>query len=181
MLLRSFATAGIAAGCLVFSPFSPLAASSSAQALTKVRIVSDNAVVMARPTLKGEALAAPPAATVLEALDKEGNWFWVLLERDAHGTRRAGWIREDVVEIVSEGRAGFSQPLSAPAAKPKARSKQQKQDERALRKAERELEKARRDFEKVSQQPGNSAPQQPADSALQPPADPTPPDSLPRD
>lgn len=174
MLLRSSATAGIAA-CLLASSF---AGSSSAQALTKVRVVSDNAVVMARPTLKGEAMAAPPAATVLEALDKEGDWYWVLLNPDHNGTRRAGWIRGDAVEVVVEGRAGFSQPLSAPAAQPKAKPKPKKEDDRALRKAERELEKARRDFENVSR-PADSTGQPPADATSQPPTG-APPDSTPR-
>ena len=38
------------------------------------------------------------AGTTLEVLDKERDWFWVIVPPDGHGTRRAGWIRAGDVE-----------------------------------------------------------------------------------
>jgi outer membrane protein OmpA-like peptidoglycan-associated protein len=38
--------------------------------------------------------------TTLEVLDKQEDWFWVIVPPDAHGTRRAGWIRAGNVEPV---------------------------------------------------------------------------------
>jgi outer membrane protein OmpA-like peptidoglycan-associated protein len=41
-------------------------------------------------------------------LDQERDWYWVVAPPDAHGTRRAGWIRVNQVEAVS------SRPVPAP-------------------------------------------------------------------
>jgi hypothetical protein len=172
MLLRTIASFCIAAALLA-----PAAAGVSAQSITTVRVVSENAVVMSRPSAKAVVAGAPEIDTVLEAIDSEGDWYWVLLNRDAHGTRRAGWIRRDAVEVLTQAQNGLLSMMTAPPAEtsttsttgspaPKEkepvaakREKPKKDDDRALRKAEQELEKARRDFEKLSQPAADAKPQ----------------------
>lgn len=39
--------------------------------------------------------------TILEVLDEEEQWFWVIIPPDTHGTRRGGWIRAALVEPVA--------------------------------------------------------------------------------
>jgi hypothetical protein len=154
MRLRTFAVVMIAGGLL-----GSTATIASAQLVTLVRVVNEGAVIMTRPSARAEVLAATPAQTVLETLDKMGTWYWVLLNRDGNGTRRAGWIREGDVEIESAtgllppvADASADVPVSAehPIAEVKA-AKPNKKDEAAFKKAERELEKALRDFEKLTQ------------------------------
>jgi outer membrane protein OmpA-like peptidoglycan-associated protein len=38
---------------------------------------------------------------ILDVLDEERGWYWVVAPPDAHGTRRAGWIRTSFVEAVA--------------------------------------------------------------------------------
>jgi outer membrane protein OmpA-like peptidoglycan-associated protein len=38
---------------------------------------------------------------ILDVLDEERGWYWVVAPPDAHGTRRAGWIRTTFVEAVA--------------------------------------------------------------------------------
>lgn len=47
-----------------------------------------------------EVLFEAEPGTILEVLDEEEQWFWVIVPPDAHGTRRAGWIRANLVEPV---------------------------------------------------------------------------------
>ena len=88
MVVRSLVAALIAsAGLLAWAP------AASAE-LVMVRVVGDNVTVKSRPSRMADTLAKPQADTVLEVLDKEGSWFWVLIARDNHGTQRAGWVKE---------------------------------------------------------------------------------------
>jgi outer membrane protein OmpA-like peptidoglycan-associated protein len=48
--------------------------------------------------------------TTLDVLDQERDWYWVITPPDAHGTRRAGWIRSNQVEAI------FARPATAPRA-----------------------------------------------------------------
>jgi len=57
-----------------------------------------------------DTLSKPQADTVLEVLDKEGSWFWVLITRDNHGTQRAGWVKESDVEFLDSAVARFFLP-----------------------------------------------------------------------
>jgi hypothetical protein len=57
-----------------------------------------------------DTLAKPQADTVLEVLDKEGSWFWVLITRDSHGTQRVGWVKDSDVEFVDSTVARFFPP-----------------------------------------------------------------------
>ena len=114
MVVRSLVAALIAsAGLLAWAP------AASAE-LVMVRVVGDNVTVKSRPSRIADTLATPQADTVLEVLDKEGSWFWVLIARDNHGTQRAGWVKESDVEFVDSAVARFFLPttpiLDGPAA-----------------------------------------------------------------
>ena len=47
-----------------------------------------------------DALLEVEPGTTLEVLERDTDWFWVIVPRDVHGTRRAGWIRASYVEPV---------------------------------------------------------------------------------
>ena len=104
MVLRNLMAGLIAsAGVLAWAP------SASAE-LIMVRDVGDDDTVKSRPSRMADTLAKPPADTVLEVLDKDGPWFWVLITRDNHGTQRAGWVKESDVEFVDKAVARFFLP-----------------------------------------------------------------------
>lgn len=68
-----------------------------------------------------EILLVAESGTILEALLEEDGWYWVIVPPDAHGTRRAGWIRAAFVEpLVREtstiGDAGPASVATAAAA-----------------------------------------------------------------
>ena len=104
MVMRNVVASLIAsAGMLAWVP------SVSAE-LVMVRVVGNDVAVKARPSRMADTLAKPQADTVLEVLDKEGPWFWVLIARDNHGTQRAGWVKESDVEFVDKAVARFFLP-----------------------------------------------------------------------
>ncbi len=106
MVVRSLVASLIAsAGLLAWAP------AASAE-LVMVRVVGDNVTVKSRPSRMADTLAKPQADTVLEVLDKEGPWFWVLITRDNHGTQRAGWVKESDVEFVDSAVARFFLPTT---------------------------------------------------------------------
>lgn len=108
MVVRSLVTSLIAfAGLLAWAPH------ASAE-LVMVRVVGENVTVKTRPSRIAETLAKPLPDTVLEVLSREGSWFWVLVERDSHGTQRAGWVRESDVEFVDSAVARFFPPPMPP-------------------------------------------------------------------
>jgi SH3 domain-containing protein len=176
MLLRTISSLSIVGGLM------GLAGPALAQDITTVRVVADDAAVKIRPNSRSEVMASLASGTILEVLDREGDWYWVLLHPSAHGTREAGWIRREAIELAQAGRNGASMlpPTSrelaerrkaeraeqkaqeeARKAEEKAKKdaeKARKADELSLKNAERELEKARRDFEKVSTPPADSTP-----------------------
>ena len=131
-------------------------ATASAQVMTvsAVRVGVEQAQVMTRPSPKADVMAHAVPGTTLEALDKMNGWYWVLLERDSHGTQRAGWIHESTlegyvkpVEEKAEERAADQSPIVEPAKAEKPR----KTDDRKLRKMEQELERARQNLERLQQ------------------------------
>lgn len=110
MLLRSLVVVLIAsAGLLGWAP------NASAE-LVMVRVVGENVTVRTRPSRLSDTLAKPQPDEILEVLSREGSWFWVLVERDSHGTQRAGWVRESDVEFVNSAVARFfPAPMPPPA------------------------------------------------------------------
>ena len=112
MVLRNVMAGLIAsAGLLAWAP------SASAE-LVMVRVVGNDVTVKSRPSKMADTLAKPQVDTVLEVLDKEGPWFWVLITRDNHGTQRAGWIKESDVEFVDKAVARFFLPAAPMPADP---------------------------------------------------------------
>lgn len=120
---------------------SPAWAQSS---LPQVRITEDTTI---RSNMRGhgDVLMRPAAGTVLELIDmdgdryshRDGNWYLVLLPRDAWGAQRTGWVAGDDVELVppvvrprvmfnapADPVAGGAAPavVAAPAAAPVARA-----------------------------------------------------------
>jgi outer membrane protein OmpA-like peptidoglycan-associated protein len=45
-----------------------------------------------------QVLVTVDTGTVLEALDREQDWYWVITPPDGYGTRRGGWIKTSLVE-----------------------------------------------------------------------------------
>lgn len=104
MVMRNMVAALIAAaGLLAWAP------PASAE-LVMVRVVGNDVSVKSRPSRMADTLSKPQADTVLEVLDKEGSWFWVLITRDNHGTQRAGWVKESDVEFLDSAVARFFLP-----------------------------------------------------------------------
>jgi hypothetical protein len=104
MVLRN-----VMAGLIASVSLLTWAPSASAE-LVMVRVVGNDVTVRSRPSRTADTLAKPEVDTVLEVLDKEGPWFWVLINRDNHGTQRAGWIKETDVEFVDKAVARFFLP-----------------------------------------------------------------------
>jgi hypothetical protein len=71
-----------------------------------VRVVSGPAPVM-RWRMAGETIAILPAGTMVEVIDREDNWFWVMLPPDQNGTHRVGWIEGSRVDPA----AAATEPL----------------------------------------------------------------------
>jgi outer membrane protein OmpA-like peptidoglycan-associated protein len=78
------------------------AASALAQAPGLVRVVNNQAPIRRwfRAGVQ-DVLVMVPAGTILDVLDQERDYYWVVAPPDAHGTKRAGWIRTNVVEAVA--------------------------------------------------------------------------------
>jgi hypothetical protein len=122
---------------------------ASAQDGTHIRVASPNATVMSRASIRSDVMATPPPGAILDVLDRDGDWYWVLLEPDRNGTRRPGWIRATDLEggYVERPAELSSRPLKAkwpPKAKQnvRAESGQPARDRRADRAQEAELRRA---------------------------------------
>ena len=79
-----------------------LAASALAQTPAHVRVVINSAPIqrwLHAPAT--DVLLTVDPGTTLAVLDQEKGWYWVVVPPDAHGTRRAGWIRAGDVERVT--------------------------------------------------------------------------------
>jgi hypothetical protein len=57
-----------------------------------IQVGEDEAPLMSRPSSRSDLVVTASAGSALEALDRQDDWFWVLLPRDARGTQRAAWI-----------------------------------------------------------------------------------------
>jgi outer membrane protein OmpA-like peptidoglycan-associated protein len=80
---------------------------AAAQAPGKVRVVHGPVRIQSwYRTPERETLFEAPAGTILEVLAQENDWYWVIVPPDAHGTRRAGWVRAGHVEAVTPTSSG---------------------------------------------------------------------------
>jgi hypothetical protein len=82
--------------CLLVS-----AVAASAQTLPSVRVVTKMAQVLARPAAGADVVMTPVQGTVLDVMDNDAGWYWVLLPPDRSETRRRGWIQARDVEAVA--------------------------------------------------------------------------------
>ncbi|HEY6893236.1 MAG TPA: OmpA family protein [Rhodanobacteraceae bacterium] len=88
--------------------------------------------VVAKPTVAhlwlhvaSQKVADLQPGTKVDVIDKDGDWLWVIVPPDAHGTRRSGWVRANTVEMVpippvAALSTDARQELAAPAAEPAA-------------------------------------------------------------
>jgi outer membrane protein OmpA-like peptidoglycan-associated protein len=74
-----------------------------AQVPAKVRVVESQAPIRRwfRNPVR-DILLYVQSGTVLEVLDRERDWYWIITPPDAHGTRKGGWIEVAHVEPVVE-------------------------------------------------------------------------------
>src|SRR5206468_839993 len=91
------------AATLVFTLAVSAARGADAQTLPTLKVVSDSAAIHVRPAVLSETVKKADAGTMLEAIDREDDWYWVILPADEHGTRYPGWVRAHDVEIVAAG------------------------------------------------------------------------------
>jgi DNA-binding beta-propeller fold protein YncE len=68
-----------------------------------LRVIVDSATVKVTPEIDGETLARIPLNTVLEALEKQGEWYKVSFDKE--GLKIAGFIHEMLVREMSEDEA----------------------------------------------------------------------------
>jgi outer membrane protein OmpA-like peptidoglycan-associated protein len=88
-------------GCLLIVAVAVPAASALAQMPGKVRVVTGSATIVRwLHASEIDVLLNPEEGTTLEVLDQDEGWYWVVVPRDAHGTRRVGWIRASHVAPV---------------------------------------------------------------------------------
>lgn len=95
---------------------------STATALTTVRrveVTSDSAAIRRLREVDLGRLATVSRGTVLEVVDKSGDWYWILLDPNDFGTRRAGWIAAADVEELPEPTPG---PVAEPVGSQEGRS-----------------------------------------------------------
>jgi hypothetical protein len=74
-----------------------------AQGVPTVRVVSPRAIVSSsHPTRPGDPLITVTADTVFEVIDRDGEWYWILIPSTDSPTMRSGWIRARDVEVILE-------------------------------------------------------------------------------
>ena len=85
----------------------------------KVKVIVDSATVKVTPEINGETLARIPLNTILEAVEKQGEWYEVFFERE--GIQISGFIHEMLVremsedEIAEEGLSDSGAPIESQA------------------------------------------------------------------
>ena len=66
----------------------------------KVKVIVDSATVKVKPEIDGETLARIPLNTILEAMEKQGEWYKVSFDKE--GLEITGFIHEMLVREMSE-------------------------------------------------------------------------------
>ena len=122
---------------------------AAAQTLPTLKVVSDSAAIHVRPALLSETVKKADAGTMLEAIDREDDWYWVILPADEHGTRYPGWVRAHDVEIVAAGepRAVLRHFVEAVEQAKARMDAQAAEDAARLERARQKLEEAREAFD----------------------------------
>ena len=136
-------TARVSHKMLVAAALLVAPATASSQSLPTIKIATANALALRRAEPRAEPVATLPLNAVVEVLDKEGEWYWVMLARDAQGTQRSAWVHASDVEGAADGRSIGAKRSAPEPAKPS------KKDLQRMKKAELELEAARRHYEET--------------------------------
>ena len=91
--------AGLVLGVLMAVQYGELR--GTAQGFPTVRVIPEEAKVFARPEIISEVVTVTHAGEVLHLIDKRQGWYWILLGRDANGSRQPGWIQANQVAIAT--------------------------------------------------------------------------------
>jgi outer membrane protein OmpA-like peptidoglycan-associated protein len=84
-------------GTLLVVAVVALASPAAAQTPSHVRVTESARILRWLGPAPDVLLDASPGTT-LEVLEKEADWYWVVVPPTAHGTRMVGWIKDDSVE-----------------------------------------------------------------------------------
>jgi outer membrane protein OmpA-like peptidoglycan-associated protein len=76
------------------------AANAAAQIPSDVRVVNASPLRRWFPNPESDVLMVAQPGTLLEVLDQESGWYWIVAPRDAFGTAKSGWVRVKDVEAV---------------------------------------------------------------------------------
>jgi uncharacterized protein YgiM (DUF1202 family) len=109
-------------------------------------IAVNEAMVMSRPTQKSRVVSTVSSQTIVDILDREGEWLWIVLPPDANRTRRAGWIPAAALE-PKEGEPMPAHESVAPAA---GMNRSQARANRRLQRARKELDKAQQRYQRLT-------------------------------
>jgi outer membrane protein OmpA-like peptidoglycan-associated protein len=87
------------------------ATSAEAQIPAHVRVIIKSARIMRWLGPQTDVVLIANQGTTLEVIDfdQEQNWYWVVLPRDLHGSRKVGWIRASSVEPYVPSAAASSE------------------------------------------------------------------------
>lgn len=153
------------------------AVASADQNLPALRVRKETATVHTGPMGSSPIVTTTTRGTVLESIDRQDDWYWVILPRDVHGTRIPGWVHASDLEVVGEGEAGaasnsFTEAIEA--AKQReideaAREQERKEQLEARQRARDERKEAReraRDEQKAARAKEKETQEQAREDAL---------------
>jgi hypothetical protein len=125
----------------------------AAQDLPSVRVVAEEAKVLERPELISGTVSVVTAGTILELLDRQDRWFWVLVPRDKDGMQPAGWIQASRVEMATPAtprvslstlHGEFDSPSKSKLADRSKERQEKEERDQARKAADEERERARK-------------------------------------
>jgi len=104
---------------------------------TKVRVVAKVAKVMATTAMASDVIDELAQGTEVDVLLEDAGWYWVVLPRDGHGTRRGGWVRVKDVDGTTEAELAAKAAQAEAKREALAAKKQAAADKHAAAAAER--------------------------------------------
>lgn len=108
--------ASVLAAALVTAASGTVHAQTSIKPLTRLRVVAAEApVVPWYPYVRWEVAATVRSGATLEALDRQDDWYWVMLPRDGDGGHRSGWIQARHVEVLEPPAPSVAAAATRPA------------------------------------------------------------------
>ena len=140
-------------GCLLVTLLVSTAAVAAGQTPATVQTVN-RVQVLSHPSADGAVVVTVEPKTVLEVLDRDGQWVWVALSPDASGARRRGWVRTNDVEAAAPAGGAAPRPSSSTSTIPPSgdeirRAKVQREQEARIEQARQNLERTREEYEAI--------------------------------